>query len=195
MGPRPSKPGARTLAAKEFGAMQRGAKAGRVLAEEVFGAPEQSAKPVVARHRGAPIVERRSIAPKLRPKPDAAAQLLVIADALQDLPRGCRRDPPELLLYLARHARALRAVALDGFEGSGAARTAPVPRMPFLGRARPDARAVAEVVFRGGAGSLHREENRRDQVGTVVSRKGRAVPVAIRRAPWRGRSAFLNRWP
>lgn len=71
---------------------------------------------------------------------------------------------------------------LDRFEGSAGGVAAPAPRRPLLGRAKADAHVVAEAMFRTGADSCRRGNNRGDQVGTVVSPKGRAVPVAIRRA-------------
>ena len=71
-------------------------------------------------------------------------------------------------------------MALDGFEASAGAR-APASRMPFLNHAKPDAREVAEAVFKGGAGSGHGVPNHGDQVGTVVSRMGRVARVEIRR--------------
>ena len=82
-------------------------------------------------------------------------------------------------------------MALDGFEGSAAAVTAPTPRMPFLGRAKPDARAVAEAVFKAEGGTCLGGKTRGDQVGSVVSRNGRSVPVAIRRAQAAGQMELL----
>lgn len=108
----------------------------------------------------------------------------MIADGLQHLPREYLRDMPKLLIDLARHARALRAVALDGFEAFAATRTTPNPPTPFLGRAKPDARAVAEAVFWSAS------KPQGDQVGTVVARKGRSVPVVVRQARAAGQMQF-----
>ncbi len=155
MGPRPPKPGARALAPHS-------------------GAPWlQAAKPVTIEHRA--LADRA----RLRAKPDAARQLQDVAAALRDMPRDCATDRAELLLWHSRLARVLDGIALDGLEAVSARVVAPTPRMPFLERRSPGNAGLAERVF--GPGSLHRERNHGDQVGTVVSRRGRVARVEVRR--------------
>ena len=51
-----------------------------------------------------------------------------------------------------------------------------VPRQPFLGRPKVDARRAAEAVFGAGA------RTRGDHAGTITSRAGKRVRVEVRRA-------------
>lgn len=130
------------------------------------------------------LVERRDLGadrPRLKPKPDAAAQLREVAAAMRDMPRDCAVDRAELLLWLSRMARQLDAVALDGFEAVPAVPRTSNARQPFLGRPSADARAIAEALF-GAAGRPRSLRGDDAFVGQIIGRKGQRVRIEVRRA-------------
>ncbi len=130
----------------------------------------------VLRRRGPRPVEPPS-APL--PTPVTAALAAIVRD-MRDVPRDCLRDPAELFIWLRRMAGRVEGVGRMRMAGA----------LPAARPASP--RDLAEAVF-GTAPTAGKSQAvaRRPAVRMVTSRKGRAVPVELRRARTAGQMELL----
>ncbi len=145
MGPRPPKPGARTLAAQD--GQQTPAKRGR--APHTRAGPPKPPPAVVKPL----VVERRALAKCVKPEPELATDTIVlpahvvaaihaVSRELRDLPRDCIRDGHLLVRWLTERGRELDAVARSRIA-LPAPRPAPALPRPPTPTPTPIARAVA----------------------------------------------------
>ena len=131
---------------------------------------------------------RRASAPPTAPLPEPVlTALAAIVRDMRDVPRDCFRDPAEMLFWLRRMAR-----RVEGVERMRVPAVPPRPsglsRLLATPRAVPSARQTAEAVFGIAASTVQPgpgdafSRTGANKTRTVTSRKGRVVPVEIRRA-------------
>ncbi len=121
-----------------------------------------------------PVVERRSLPrPGYAIRADDRAEMGAVIALMRDVPREALATTMDLLHHNRRLAGRLLAV-LGRLEVVEAVKVARTPRTRLLDHPRPDARAVAEAVFKRPA------MVRREKLRTIPGRKGRRVEVVER---------------